>query len=153
MARKAGVPKPGAKPRRPAKNSIVPKGRPKSPPVMIANKSTLKLIHFCGSIRMTQREAAMRLGVAIETFEKFMMIPEVRAAWEKGEGHSFVSLRSAQFKLARSNATMAIHMGKVYLGQKEEVHVSGHVTLENLVLESIKISEGGKEDENEPKTD
>lgn len=106
---------------------------------------TLKLIHFCGSIRMTVREAAMKLGVAVATLEAFLDIPEVRAAWEKGEAAAQESLRASQFRLAKKNATMAIHLGKVYLGQKDEVHVTGHVTLESLVMESLAKSKPGND--------
>lgn len=114
------------------------------------DKSTLKLIHFCGSIRMTIREAAMKLGVSTTTLEAFLDLPEVREAWEKGEAAAHESLRSAQFKLAKTNATMAIHLGKTYLGQKDEVKVSGTVTLETLVLESLKTAKPDDEDDGQP---
>lgn len=99
---------------------------------------TLKLIQAAAAIRMTHREAAMKFGVALSSFEEFLQIPAVRAAWDKGEANCHESLRSAQFKLAMKNAQMSIHLGKIYLGQKDEIHVSGHVTLEALVLEAVK---------------
>lgn len=40
---------------------------------------------------------------------------------EKGK----ISLRRTQFKLAEKSASMAIFLGKQYLGQSDKVHVSG----------------------------
>lgn len=132
-------------PRKPRDQVGTKRQRGGSPPLFPLTKGNLKLLHFCGSIRMTYREAAMRLGVALDTFNEVMQQPEAKAAWEKGEGVSFVSLRSSQFKLAKSNAAMAIHLGKTYLGQKEEVHVQAHVTLEDLVTSSLAKPKDDKE--------
>ncbi len=43
---------------------------------------------------------------------------EFREGWERGRGKGKVSLRRAQFKLAETNASMAIFLGKLYLGQR-----------------------------------
>lgn len=102
-----------------------------------ADANTLRLVRAAASIRVTVREAAMKFGVALQTFEEFLEIAEVRAAWEEGEADASYSLRSNQFKLSATHPQMAIHLGKIYLGQKEEVHVSGHVTLEQLVMGSL----------------
>lgn len=83
----------------------------------------------------------MKLGVSLQTLEEFINIPEVRKVWEEGEADAHQSLRRAQFQLAKKQSAMAIHLGKTYLGQKEEVHVSGHVTLENLITEARRIKD------------
>lgn len=40
---------------------------------------------------------------------------------KRGKGH--ISLRRAQFRLAENNATMAIWLGKQYLGQSDEKNI------------------------------
>lgn len=64
---------------------------------------------------------------------------------EYGEGFSLVfskkrnkgkvSLRRTQWKLAEKNATMAIFLGKQYLGQsdKQEVHIAEHDTDDGFI--------------------
>lgn len=43
--------------------------------------------------------------------------------YRQKRGLGKVSLRRAQFRLAENNATMAIWLGKQYLGQKDQVQV------------------------------
>ena len=42
----------------------------------------------------------------------------------KKRSHGLISLRRSQFKLAEKSATMAIFLGKNYLGQNESVTIS-----------------------------
>jgi len=55
-------------------------------------------------------------------------------AYKKYSASGKISLRRAQLKLAEKNATMAIWLGKQYLGQKDDDRMS---TVSNGVLESL----------------
>lgn len=46
-------------------------------------------------------------------------------AFKKHSGKGKVSLRRIQFKLAEKNASMAIFLGKQYLGQRDDVEQPG----------------------------
>ena len=52
---------------------------------------------------------------------------DVFAAFEEGQGVFRGRLRNAQVNLADTNAQMAIHLGKHYLGQKDDVQQHHHV--------------------------
>lgn len=119
---------------------------------LVADARTLRLIGAAAKIRATVRESAALFGVAVSVFEEFIAQPEVRAVWEKGEAEGLTSLRRGQFALAKKNATMSIHLGKVYLGQKDEIHVSGHITLEDLILRAVTLKDGMNPDEIEADT-
>ena len=75
-------------------------------------------------LQCTAREAAAFLNIRVGTFNRLLQKDEViRDAWERGKALGFISLRRKQHALARDNATMAIFLGKQYLGQKD---VQGH---------------------------
>ena len=58
--------------------------------------------------------------------------------WGKGK----ISLRRAQFRLAEKSASMAIWLGKQWLGQKDTVEIErpDEVVISNNLVEVIKIS-------------
>ena len=73
-------------------------------------------------------EMAGQLGVSVDALKKAMdKNPAVKAAIDYGQAHGKVSLRRKQFRLASSSASMAIHLGKQYLGQtdKSSLELSG----------------------------
>jgi hypothetical protein len=47
--------------------------------------------------------------------------PDAKEAHEGGRMEGLASLRRKQFTMAESNASMAIWLGKQYLGQKDQV--------------------------------
>lgn len=70
------------------------------------------------SIQCTQQEIASFLGCSVDTLqrdEKFCGL------YKKGLESGKMSLRRIQFKLAEKNPTMALWLGKQYLGQKDIV--------------------------------
>ena len=105
---------------RPTKVSLAPNkgGRP---PKLTADAKTLATLDGLGQIQCTTKEAACVLGVAESTFLRFMAEhEEARQAFEMGKGKGRHSLRRTQFNLARSNAAMAIFLGKNYLEQADK---------------------------------
>lgn len=80
------------------------------------------------SIMATQEEIATFLGCHRDTLlrdDKFCDI------YKKGLDSGKMSLRRAQFKMAQTNTTMAIWLGKQYLGQRDNV--------ENIDEEKTKV--------------
>ena len=57
------------------------------------------------------------------TIERRLEEPKYREAWEAGLGQGRVSLRRTQMAMAEKNATMAIFLGKQYLGQKDQAEI------------------------------
>ena len=52
--------------------------------------------------------------------------PKFLGLWRKGKEKGKKSLRRTQFELAQQNATMAIWLGKQYLGQTEKQEISAN---------------------------
>lgn len=89
----------------------MPAGRPKK---VIDYETVEKL----AKIQCTQEEIASFLDISVRTLlrdEKFCEI------YKKGIENGKLSLRRYQFKLAEKNTTMAIFLGKQYLGQRDNV--------------------------------
>lgn len=75
-------------------------------------------------IQCTQKEMAFVLGVHPETLSykaKETYEEDYQAVYERYSAKGIESLRRSQFNLAKTNASMAIWLGKQYLGQKDTV--------------------------------
>ena len=89
----------------------MPAGRPKKEIDYVA-------VEKLAQIQCTQEEIAGFLNISVRTLlrdEKFCEI------YKKGIENGKMSLRRYQFKLAEKNTSMAIFLGKQYLGQKDNV--------------------------------
>jgi len=81
-----------------------------------ADERTLAQVWELGRIQATTREAAAVLGVPEDTFLAFLTRePEAEETFEQGKAVGRVSLRRIQFKLAETNAAMALLLSKMYL--------------------------------------
>jgi hypothetical protein len=90
------------------------------PLALLPDAKTLRTIENLARIQCTQAEAGAVLGVERRTLCRFFARhPEAREKWELGLESGKASLRRNQFKLSETNATMAIWLGKMYLGQRE----------------------------------
>lgn len=91
------------------------------------DEATLATIKSLAGLQCTQIEAASVLGVAKETFNRFLnRNPEAREVWDMGHDSGKASIRRTQFKIADGgNAAMAIWLGKMYLGQSESLALTG----------------------------
>jgi len=86
-------------------------------------KLDYELIGKLSSIQCTQIEIATFLGVNVSTLKRD---DEFCTIYKKGIEEGKISLRRLQWKLAdRGNVTMAIWLGKQYLGQKDKQELSG----------------------------
>ena len=68
------------------------------------------------SIQCTQEEIANFLELSVRTLQRD---DEFCRLYKKGQDNGKMSLRRTQFKLAEKNPSMAIWLGKQYLGQRD----------------------------------
>jgi len=76
------------------------------------------------NIQCTQEEIANFLGLSVRTLQRD---EEFCRIYKKAQDNGKMSLRRMQFKLADKNPTMAIWLGKQYLGQKDNVELNASV--------------------------
>lgn len=70
------------------------------------------------SIQCTQEEIANFLDISVRTLQRD---EEFCRLFKKGRDNGKMSLRRTQFKIAEKNASMAIFLGKQYLGQRDVI--------------------------------
>src|SRR5262245_60865770 len=104
------------------------KRRPGRPRKLKPDEQTLNFLAGLAQIQCTTREAALVLGVTLQTFHTFLDHYKIaRETWEKGAEQGKISLRRTQFRLAQTHAGMAIFLGKNYLGQRDDFTVDGTI--------------------------
>ena len=86
-------------------------GRPKK-------EINYKLVESLASIFCTQEEIASVLDISVRTLQRD---EEFCRIYKKGQEMAKSSLRRIQFKLAGTNSSMAIFLGKQYLGQRDHI--------------------------------
>lgn len=98
-------------------------GRPKK---VIDYETVEKL----ASIMCTQEEIASFLDISTRTLQRDK---EFCRIYKKGLESGKMSLRRSQFKMAQTNTTMAIWLGKQYLGQTDKNEVKN----DNIKVEIV----------------
>lgn len=78
------------------------------------------MVEKLAGIQCTQQEIASFLGCSVDTLQRDETFCGI---YKKGMESGKMSLRRIQYKLAEKNPTMAIWLGKQYLGQKDNVEV------------------------------
>lgn len=78
----------------------------------------MELVKSLAGIMCTQQEIASVLGVDMSTLTRN---PNFAQAFENGKEKGKMSLRRIQWKHAQTSASMAIWLGKQYLGQRDMV--------------------------------
>lgn len=90
------------------------------------------------SIQCTLNEIAGYFDCSTDTIERWCK-REYKVGfadiYEKKRGVGKISLRRAQFRMAETNATMAIWLGKQYLGQAERQEVAVSVNDDDTIKE------------------
>lgn len=104
----------------------MPTGRPK---IQIDYNTVEKL----ANIQCTQEEIASFLNISVRTLQRD---EEFCRIYKKGQENGKMSLRRIQYKLAEKNTSMAIFLGKQYLGQRDNVEVKNPEEL-NKVTELL----------------
>lgn len=91
------------------------------------------------SIMCTQEEIASFLGCSVDTLQRDK---EFYGIYKKGLDIGKMSLRRKQFKLANTNATMAIWLGKQYLDQRDDyINADDEEKINNVKSILVKIKE------------
>lgn len=78
----------------------------------------MKLVENLANIQCTQEEIAYAMDCSVDTL---MRQPGFAEIYKKGKEAGKSSLRRTQWKLAQNNTTMAIWLGKQYLGQTDKI--------------------------------
>lgn len=89
-------------------------------------------VEAMASVMATQEEIATFLGCSVDTLQRD---EQFRGIYKKGIEEGKMSLRRRQFELAKKSASMAIFLGKNYLGQKDVVE-QDH-SLQNGVIDEL----------------
>lgn len=97
-------------------DNIKTKGRPRKK----LNSLGEKIIEQLASYMCTEEEIASFLGVSAETLKTKDNNETFSECIKKGRQKGKASLRMSQFRIAKTNATMAIFLGKQFLGQSDE---------------------------------
>lgn len=122
-------------------DEIKTKGRPQK----VLNKEGIETIQKLAEIMCTDEEIAGIIGMTTDTLMNARNRELFTAAREKGRTHGKESLRRLQFKIAQNgNASMAIWLGKQYLGQtdKQETTINdASVSFEIVGASKIKIDD------------
>ena len=92
-------------------------GRPRK----VINSTGVSVITALARVMCTEEEIAACLGVKIDTLHAKHNESLFLEAYQKGRENGKMSLRRHQFELSKVNATMAIWLGKQYLGQKDVI--------------------------------
>jgi len=106
------------------------RGRPKT---IIDIEEAEKL----GMLQCTYKECSAWLGIAESTLKTHS---EFSTAYKKGLEKGKLSLRRSQFKLAEKNPTMAIWLGKQYLGQTDLVNANDESDWNNKLKEMADLA-------------
>lgn len=90
------------------------------PSAAAVSGETLDQFGQLGELLCSIEEAALILGKTEASLTNYFdRHAKARKAFMGGRGRGLQALRRSQFKLAETNATMAIFLGKTYLGQAE----------------------------------
>jgi hypothetical protein len=97
-------------------------------PTAVFNRRTFE--ELC-KIQCTKEEIARVMGISIQTILR--CCKEIYGAtfeqtYQRFGDAGLVSLRRAQFNLAKTNASMAIFLGKNYLGQSDRGYTDDELT-------------------------
>lgn len=105
-------------------------GRPK----LLLNDTGIDTITSLAAIMCTDEEIASVLGVSVDTLTREENAATFAEAKKNGIADGKSSIRKYQFALAKKNPTMAIWLGKQYLGQKENDGTKDDVSVPQITF-------------------
>lgn len=110
----------------------MPAGRPKK-------EIDYETVEKLANIQCTQEEIASFIGISTRTLQRDEQFMEL---FNKGRESGKMSLRRIQWKHAEKSASMAMFLGKQYLGQRDNVEVSNTDDMNKVKELLSKISDG-----------
>ncbi len=118
-------------------------GRPRK----VLNSTGLRVVEALAKVMCTEEEIAACLGVKTDTLHASHNEKLFLGALGKGRENGKMSLRRHQFELSKVNATMAIWLGKQYLGQTDNIKTNANdeeSPLDRLCNSLEKVIDHGK---------
>lgn len=117
--------------------------------ILKPDAENLALIAELGEAQATLNEVAAHLHITVDTLKTaFKRHPVLKITFEDAKAQSRVALRRAQLKLAQTNATMAIWLGKQFLSQRDKYEHSGldgapiqFARIEHVIIDPHKMPE------------
>ncbi|MCL5073956.1 MAG: hypothetical protein M1308_24150 [Actinobacteria bacterium] len=98
-------------------------------------KLDYELIKKLSYIQCTQEEIASFLEVSVDTLQRDSQFCGI---YKKGQEHGKMSLRRLQWGLAnKNNATMAIWLGKQYLGQTDKNEFDINIKATEIIISHV----------------
>ena len=97
-------------------DSVPTKGRP----MKKLNDVGAEIVRKLAAVMCTEEEIASVLEVSVEVLHNKLNDRIFSEYYKSGKEDGKASLRRTQFELAKKNATMAIWLGKQYLGQRDD---------------------------------
>lgn len=104
------------------------------------------IVEKLANIQCTQEEIANFLEVSVRTLQRD---DEFCRIYKKGQDNGKMSLRRIQYKLAEKNTSMAIWLGKQYLGQKDVIDTGNEETIVQVKMLLDKIEQDAKDEGND----
>lgn len=102
-----------------------------------------EVVEKLASIQCTQEEIANFLEISVRTLQRD---DEFCRIYKKGMDNGKMSLRRTQFKLAEKNTSMAIFLGKQYLGQRDVIETDNTHEINKVEELLSKIEKEAKND-------
>jgi len=106
-------------------------------------KIDYEIVEKLANIQCTQEEIASFLGVSVRTLQRDEEFCQI---YKKGQDNGKMSLRRYQFKQAEKNTSMAIFLGKQYLGQRDVIETDNTHEISKVEELLSKIEKEAKND-------
>lgn len=100
----------------------------KGRPLKKLNDVGAALVYDLAGIMCTEEEIACVLGTTVEVLHNKVNLETFTEQMKNGKESGKASLRRYQFELAKRNPSMAIWLGKQYLGQKDSTETEVNVS-------------------------
>lgn len=110
----------------------MPAGRPKK-------EIDYEIVQRLANIQCTQQEIASVVGISLRTLQRDEKFNEI---FEEARENGKASLRRIQWKHAEKSASMAIFLGKQYLGQRDNVEITNEAEINKVSELLSKIEQG-----------
>lgn len=117
-------------------DEIKTRGRPRKK----LNELGCKIIEQLASFMCTEEEIASFLGVTVEVLKNKSNEQSFLECIKNGRKKGKAGLRMNQFRLSKTNAAMAIWLGKQYLGQKDNVEDDNDVEKKSATTQAEHLS-------------
>lgn len=108
-------------------------------PRLILNNKGKEMIEKLASLMCTDEEIASILEVSVDTLTNENNKETFSEYKLKGKSRGQISLRRTQFRLAEKNSSMAIFLGKNYLGQKDNIEFVDNSEINSGINNIVKL--------------